>query len=86
MFLSIYCNATGDEYIKELGPKASLDLRQYVKDWVALEYDNTKPVFSMPGLHIPNGCGAYQAEFRSTERKTGSCWLCEPFFLVYAYA
>jgi len=83
MYLSIYCNATGEEYVKQLGPNASLDLRQYVKDWVALECDDAKPSFSEPGSHIPNGCGDYQAEIRRTKRETGSCWSCEPFYLVF---
>ena len=83
MYLSIVCNATGEVYLKQLGPNASLDLCQYVKDWVTLEFDDTKPVFSKLGSHIPNGCGDYQAEIRRTKRGNGSCWSCEPFFLAY---
>ena len=81
MFLSITHNPSGGEYLRRLGPNASLDLRQYVKDWVALEFDGVRPSFSDPGSRIPTGCGEYQAEIRRTKRATGVCWCCEPFYL-----
>jgi hypothetical protein len=79
MFLSICNNRTGEEFIRRLGPNASLDLRQYVTDW-ASEY-NCKPSFSEPGSYIPNGCADWQAEIRRTKRDNGSCWSAEPFYL-----
>ena len=82
MFLSIYNNRTGEEYIRRLAPNARLDLRQYVKDWAALEYDDVAPVFSEAGSDIPNGCGDYQAEIRDTKRASASCWASEAFFLA----
>lgn len=85
MFFSVYNNRTGEEYIRRLGPNASLDLRGYVEDWVAVEYD-ARPVFSEQGSHIPNGCGDYQAEIRRTKEATGCCWSSEPFYLEFEEA
>lgn len=79
MFLSIYNNRTGEEEIRRLGPNASLDLREYVRQWAA-EYDLT-PSFSEPGSYIYNGCADYQAEIRRTKESSGSCWTSEPFYL-----
>lgn len=82
MFLSIYNNQTGDEYIKRLGPNASLDLRHYVKQWVERETERQgTPSFSEPGSHIPNGCADYQAELRCTKASGATCWTSEPFYI-----
>lgn len=82
MFLSIYHNQSGDEFLRRLAPNESLDLRQHVAKWTSAEYDGElTPSFSQVGSHIPNGCGDYQAEIRHTKLPTGSCWTCEPFFL-----
>lgn len=82
MFLSIYHNQSGDEFIRRLGPNENSDLRRLVWDWCERELEGqAKPSFSEPGSHIPNGCGDYQAEIRRTKRETGSCWESEPFFL-----
>ena len=79
MFLSIYHNRSGEEYIRRLGPNAHLDLRRYVTEWAA-QYD-AKPSFSEPGSHIQNGCGEYQAEIRRTKQSGAVCWTSEPFYL-----
>lgn len=79
MFLSIYCNRSGEEHIRRLSPTETLDLREHVKRWCA-DYDAT-PSFSEPGSHIPNGCGDYQAELRYTKQAGAACWTSEPFFL-----
>ena len=84
MFLSIYCNRTGEEYVRQLGPNASLDLRQYVRDWVAVETDGAAvPSFSEAGSYLFNGCADYQAEIRRTKRSGASCWTSEPFYIVF---
>ena len=82
MFVSIYCNHTGEDYVRRLGPNEKLDLREYVRRWARAA--DCEPVFSEPGSYIPSGCGDYQAEIRDTKASTGSCWSSEPFFLVYA--
>lgn len=79
MFLSIYDNRSGEEYIRRLSPSEHLELRDHVRQW-ALDYDCV-PSFSEPGSHIPNGCGDYQAEIRRTKASSGSCWCSEPFYL-----
>ena len=81
MFLSIYHNQSGDEYLRRLSPTETLDLREHVRHWVDQHYGDYggKPSFSEPGSHIPNGCGEYQAEIRRTRAPNGSCWCCEPF-------
>lgn len=79
MYLSIYNNQSGEEFLRQLGPNESLDLREHVRKWCAT-YD-CEPSFSEPGAHIFNGCGDYQAEIRRTKRATGSCWTCEPFYM-----
>lgn len=85
MFLSIYHNQSGEEYLRRLAPRESLDLRAHVKKWADGETDGAaKPSFSEPGSHIPNGCGEYQAEIRHTKAATGSCWTNEPFFLDWS--
>ena len=84
MFLSIYHNQSGEEYIRRVSPSEKLDLRAMVRKWASAEYDGElKPSFSEPGSHIPNGCGEYQAELRDTKASNGfSCWTAEPFYLV----
>lgn len=85
MFLSIYHNQSGDEYLRRLSPSESLDLRMHVRKWVYQESEGqAKPSFSEPGSHIPDGCGEYQAELRDTKATSGSCWTSEPFFLEYS--
>ena len=80
MFLSIYNNRTGNEYVRQLGPNSHLDLREYVRQWAA-DYDSV-PSFSEPGSHIFNGCADWQAEIRRTKKSDGfSCWSSEPFYL-----
>lgn len=83
MFLSIYDNASGEEYLRRLAPSESLDLRQHVRKWARDAMEGARPVFSKWGAAIPNGCGDYQAEIRDTKRVTGSCWTCEPFYLEH---
>lgn len=80
MFLSIYHNQSGEEYIRRLAPNEKLDLREYVRRWCASELDAV-PTFSEPGSHIHVGCGEYDAEIRDTKAATGSCWCAEPFFI-----
>ena len=80
MFLSIYHNQSGDEFIRRLAPNETLDVCKHVEKWAMQNYD-AKPIFSRPGALIPNGCGDYQAEIRHTKAESGSCWTCEPFFL-----
>lgn len=83
MFLSIYHNPSGEEHLRRLSPTESLDLRAHVIKWADRVYDgDLKPSFSETGSHIPNGCGEYQAELRDTKLAGGSCWTCEPFYLV----
>lgn len=80
MFLSIYNNRTGEEYVRQLGPNSHLDLREYVRQWAA-EYDYV-PSFSEPGSFIHNGCADWQGEIRRTKKSDGfSCWSSEPFYL-----
>lgn len=79
MFFSVYCNATGEEFVRQLGPNASLDIRAYVAAW-ADAYGAT-PSFSEPGASILNGCADYQAEIRRTKAAGSACWSCEPFYL-----
>lgn len=84
MFLSIYHNQSGHEYLRRLSPTESLDLRHHVRQWAAREYgDYGEPVvsFSEPGSYIPNGCGDWQAEIRDTKASGGSCWDSEAFYL-----
>lgn len=82
MFLSIYHNQSGDEYLRRLSPTETLDLREHVRRWAAAHYDAV-PSFSEPGSRIPNGCGEYQAEIRHTKESGAVCWSCEPFFLYF---
>ena len=82
MFLSIYNNLSGEEYIRRIAPNETLDCRALVERWAQQQFDGiAKPSFSEPGSHIPNGCGEYQAEIRSTKAPSGSCWGNEPFYL-----
>lgn len=84
MFLSIYHNQSGQEFLRRLSPTQSLDLRTHVEAWARQEFDGmAKPSFSEPGAHIPNGCGAYQAEIRHTKQPGASCWASEPFFMEW---
>lgn len=83
MYLSIYENCSGHEFLRRLAPNESLDLREHVRKWAAREYDGELiPSFSEAGAHLPNGCGDWQAEIRATKRESGSCWTREPFYLV----
>lgn len=85
MFLSIYHNQSGAEYLRRMAPNESLDLRAHVQKWTDRETDGAAlPSFSEPGSHIPNGCGEYQAEIRDTKAATGSCWTAEPFYLDWS--
>lgn len=88
MFLSIYHNQSGDEYVRRLSPTETLDLREHVRRWVDQHYGDYggKPSFSEPGSHISNGCGEYQAEIRRTKACSGSCWDCEPFYVSFEEA
>ena len=84
MFLSIYHNQSGAEYVRRLAPRESLDLRRHISQWVERETDGlARPSFAEAGAHIPNGCAEYQAELRDTKRESGSCWTSEPFFLAW---
>ena len=85
MFLSIYHNQSGDEYVRRLAPTETLDLREHVRRWVDQHYGDYggKPSFSEPGSHIPNGCGEYQAEIRRTREGGAVCWTSEPFYLDF---
>lgn len=80
MFLSIYNNRSGEEYIRRLSPTETLDLREHVRRWA--DWYDCVPSFSEPGSHIPNGCGEYQAEIRDTKASGATCWTAEPFYLV----
>lgn len=85
MFLSIYHNQSGAEYIRRIAPNESLDLRAHVTRWAEKEgYSDAglMPSFSEAGAHIPNGCGEYQAELRDRKQSGASCWTAEPFFMV----
>ena len=85
MFLSIYHNRSGEEFLRRMAPNESLDLRQHVRRWAERETEGAAiPSFSEPGSTIPNGCGEYQAEIRDTKAGSGVCWTCEPFFLEWA--
>ena len=88
MFLSIYHNQSGEEYLRRLSPTETLDLREHVRRWVDRQYGDYggKPSFSEPGSHIPNGCGEYQAEIRYTKAAGAVCWCCEPFYLSFEEA
>jgi len=84
MFLSIYHNASGEEFLRRVAPREKLDLRAMVKTWAeraGYSEAGLRPSFSQPGAHIPNGCGDYQAELRDTKAAGGSCWEAEPFFM-----
>jgi hypothetical protein len=84
MFLSIYHNQSGEEFLRRLGPnEQSNDLRAHVRKWAEKDLDGYpfKLSFSEPGSHIPNGCGEYQAEIRHTKAPSGSCRSSEPFYL-----
>ncbi len=85
MFLSIYHNQSGEEYVRRIAPNESLDLRTHVNQWAEKQgYAEVGlvPSFSQPGSHIPNGCGEYQAELRHTKKPGVVCWNSEPFFMV----
>lgn len=84
MFLSIYHNQSGDEYIRRVSPSEKLELRAMVQSWADMTFEEEViPSFGEPGSHIPNGCGEYQAELRDTKASNGfSCWTAEPFYLV----
>lgn len=83
MFLSIYHNQSGEEFLRRLAPNESLDLREHVRKWAERDLDGYpfKLSFSEPGSHIPNGCADYQAEIRRTKAPSVSCWNSEPFYL-----
>lgn len=84
MFLSIYNNRSGDEYIRRLAPNESLDLRWHIRQWAAREYgDYGTPAisFSEPESHIPNGCGDWQGEIRERKANGAVCWTSEPFYM-----
>lgn len=84
MFLSIYHNQSGEEFLRRLAPRENLDLRHHVQQWAKREFDGmAQPSFSEPGKHIPNGCGDYQAEIRHTKAPGGACWTSEPFFMQW---
>lgn len=84
MFLSIYHHKSGEEYLRRIAPRESLDLRQHVRAWAESRFDGmARPEFSEAGAHIPNGCGEYRAELRDTKRESGPCWTSEPFFLAW---
>lgn len=85
MFLSIYHNQSGDEYVRRLSPTETLDLREHVRRWVDQQCGDYggKPLFSEPGSHIPNGCGEYQAEIRYTKASGAVCWCREPFYVSF---
>ena len=83
MFLSIYHNESGEEYVRRISPSEKLDLRAMVHKWVNVTFEGECiPSFSETGSYIPNGCGEYQAELRDTKVSNGfSCWTSEPFFV-----
>ena len=83
MFLSIYENRSGEEFLRRLAPNESLDLRQHVERWLDREFGDydARAIFSEPGSHISNGCGDWQAEIRYTKQPDGVCWNSEPFFI-----
>jgi len=84
MFLSIYNNRSGDEFIRRLSPSESLDIRAHVRKWADSEYGDygtPRLSFSEAGSHIPNGCADWQAEIRDTKASGSSCWQSEPFYL-----
>lgn len=84
MFLSIYNNHSGEEFIRRLAPNESLDLKTHILKWAESEFDGMAvPSFSETGKHIPNGCGEYQGEIRHTKLSGGSCWASEPFFMEW---
>lgn len=85
MFISIYENRSGAEYVRRLAPNESLDIRAHVHKWAEREgylEAGLRPSFSEAGSHIANGCGEYQAEIRRTKQAFGSCWESEPFFMI----
>lgn len=85
MWLSIYNNRSGEEYLRRLAPNESLDLRQHVRKWADVESEGQLvPSFSEPGSHIANGCGDWQAEIRRTKASGATCWTSEPFYLESA--
>ena len=87
MFLSIYHNQSGEEFLRRLAPRETLDLRHHVQQWAEREFDGmAQPSFSEPGKHIPNGCGEYQAEIRYTKAPGGTCWTSEAFFMAWGEA
>ena len=84
MFLEISDNRTGEPLLlRRISPTENKTAREYVKEWIAREYDGYGAVafFSEPGSHIPNGCGDFQAEIRRTKESSGSCLESEPFFV-----
>lgn len=85
MFLSIYHNQSGEEYLRRVSPTERLDLRAMVRKWAqAMSDGELRPSFSDAGSHIPNGCGEYQAELRDTKAGGASCWTSEPFYMESA--
>lgn len=83
MFISIYNNRSGDEYLRRLSPSESINCREQVKKWAAREFSDysVKLSFSEPWSHIPNGCADWQAEIRNTKEASACCWQSEPFYL-----
>lgn len=59
MFLSIVHNQSGEEFLRQLGPNESLDLREHVEQWAQQEFGDYSPKLSWSerGSYIPNGCG-----------------------------
>lgn len=85
MFLSIYNNRSGEEFIRRVAPNEdTCDLRAMVRKWADKEFSeyNVELSFSEPGAHIPNGCADWQAELRYTKESGAGCWTSEPFYLT----
>ena len=88
MFLSIYHNASGQDFVRQVAPNENTSregLRDLVRRWANREYDGyeIKISFSEPGAHIFNGCAEYQAELRDTKAPSASCWASEPFYVEF---
>ena len=83
MFLSIYENSSGQEFLRRISPSEKLHLRAMVRKWAEGMFDGYRVnlTFSEDGAHIPNGCGEYQAEIRHTKASGGVCWTSAPFYL-----
>lgn len=73
MFLSIYHNQSGEEYIRRLSPSEKIDPETHFRKWIDDRYDGEVKVSESDG-HIPRGCGEYYIEIRDTKESTGSCW------------